>query len=96
MNTLLIFLKVGSLGRLLNPNLNQYLKSNYTWAKLSEDVWIIKTTATAIRVRDDIMRILSASVNNSADQVVVIEITKSNWGSFNLPAEIATWMKSNI
>jgi len=97
MNTLLVFMKVGPLLQILNQRLIQYLQGTGTWAKLSDDVWLIKTTSSAVGVRDDLRGILSGSVGGGvADQVLVVDISKSNWASFNLPPEIANWLKTNI
>lgn len=97
MNTLLIFLKVGPLVQILNQSINQYLRGTGTWAKLSEEIWLIRTTASAIRVRDDLRGILIRNVGSGiTDQVVVFDISKSEWASLNLPSEILNWIKANI
>lgn len=97
MNTLLIFLKVSPLSLMLNQRIIPYLKGSGTWAKVSDHLWLIKTTANSVRVRDDLRSILSVDIGGGAtDEVIVFDITKSDWASLNLSPELVKWIKNNI
>jgi hypothetical protein len=49
---------------LLDSNSNEYnelfehIKSYGTWARINESLWAIKTYKTAVKIRDEIMRIV--------------------------------------
>lgn len=97
MNTLLIFFKIDSLSLMLNQRIIPYLKSSGTWAKVSDNIWLIKTTSDSIRVRDDLRSIISTNIGGGIrDQVIVFDISKSLWASLNLSPELVTWMQTNI
>ncbi len=96
MNTLLIIYEVGQLTQLLNQRLIQYLQGTGMWARISTNIWLIKTTTNAVQARDDLRSILSSGMHAGTDKFVVINVTKSDWASFNLPPEVSDWMKFNI
>ncbi|ABD27153.1 hypothetical protein Saro_2717 [Novosphingobium aromaticivorans DSM 12444] len=54
-----------------------YIKANYTWCKGAESVWLLETTATTTKVRDDVKALVDDN-----DIVFVVQITR-NWASLN-------------
>lgn len=69
----------------------QYIKSYPSWAKPLQSVWLVKTTKTVAQVRDEIKTKV-----DSNDKVLVIDVTKTGWGSFNLSKDVTDWMKNNL
>lgn len=69
----------------------QYIKSYPMWAKPLQSVWMIKTTKTSAQVRDEIQTKI-----DSNDKVLVMDVTKTGWATFNISKEVADWMKNNI
>lgn len=92
MNTFLISYDLGSSETYDDYKmLIQYIKSYSTWAKPLQSVWLVKTTKTASQVRDEIKTKI-----DSNDKVLVVDITKTGWASFNISKDVAEWMKNNI
>lgn len=56
---------------------HDYLKNNYTWCKGLESVWLLDTTATPAKVRDDLQGLVDGN-----DKLFVVRL-QNNWGSFN-------------
>ena len=69
----------------------QYIKSYPTWAKSLQSVWLIKTNKTISQVRDEIKDRIDAN-----DKVLVIDVTKTGWATFNVSKEVTNWMKNNL
>lgn len=69
----------------------QYIKSYLTWAKPLQSVWLIKTNKAVSQVRDEIRDRIDAN-----DKVLVIDITKTGWATFNVSKEVTDWMKNNL
>lgn len=61
------------------------------WARLSDNVWIIKTYSSAVDIRDQIRRIVPAETH-----VFVLDVNKSMWATSNFDSEIVSWIKSNL
>lgn len=71
--------------------LREHIKTYPNWAKPLQSVWLIKTNRSVSEVRDAIKNLI-----DSNDKVLVIEVAKSNWASYNLSKEVADWMKENL
>ncbi|MBP8591051.1 hypothetical protein KBI33_01105 [Candidatus Shapirobacteria bacterium] len=71
--------------------LSQYLKSYPYWAKPLQSVWLVKTTKTVSEVRDEIKSKIDAN-----DKVLVIDVTRTGWATFNVSKEVTDWMKNNL
>ncbi len=71
-------------------NLIQYLKNFGYWARPLPGVWLIKSGLYSGEIRDEILRKIRGE-----DKVLVIE-ANNNWGSYNLDAAVAEWMKKNL
>ncbi|RIV77079.1 hypothetical protein D2V04_13295 [Pelagerythrobacter aerophilus] len=54
-----------------------HIKTNYTWCKGLESVWLLDTTKTAQTIRDELKALV-----DSNDKVFVTRL-QGNWGSFN-------------
>lgn len=71
--------------------LTEYLKSHQSWAKPLKSSFFVKTTLTAGQLRDGARQHM-----DSNDTVVVVNVTSANWATWNVPADVATWMQTNI
>ena len=71
--------------------LTQYIKSYSTWAKPLQSVWLIKTEKTLAQVRDEIRTKV-----DSNDKILVVDVTKNGWATFNISKEVTDWMKNNL
>lgn len=69
----------------------EYLKSHESWAKPLKSSFFVKTSLTAGQLRDGIKQYI-----DSNDSVVVVTVTGQGWGSYNIPADVAEWMKKNL
>jgi hypothetical protein len=59
------------------------------WARLNNYLWAIKTeTDNVFQIRDTLMALMA-----NPDRLFVVDITKSDWGSYNIPQEVANWLK---
>lgn len=66
------------------------IKTAASWAKPLQSVWLIKSPLGAMEILNKLRSEVDAN-----DKVIVIEVT-NDWASFNLPKEIADWMRANI
>lgn len=91
MNTLLIIYKPGVLQTMADPNkVGNYLKSHNGWAKINDNTWMINSRQTASSIRDDLKSFLGDG------NVVIFDVTKTGWATYNVTSELANWMKNNI
>lgn len=76
---------------LINPGQNYddliaAIKAYGTWAKISRSCWAIKTSQTAVEIRDTLKNHL-----DSNDILFVCDF--DNWASYNLSKEVTDWLK---
>ena len=71
--------------------LSMQLKQYLNWAKLFGRAWIIKTTRSSKRVRDELIEAIDGK-----GQIVVINITDSAWATYRINEDMLDWMKENI
>lgn len=70
--------------------LYEAIKSYSSFAHILESVWIIKSTDSAVNIRDNLK-----SYIDSDDKLFVAKLDgESAW--INLPTKISNWMKQNI
>lgn len=67
------------------------LKSYPNWAKVFSRVWIIRTSHSSKRVRDELVDAIEGK-----GKIVVINITDSAWATYRINDEMLEWMKANI
>lgn len=67
------------------------LKRYPNWAKLFARVWIIRTSRSSKRVRDELIEAIDGK-----GQIVVINITDSAWATYRIDEDMLDWMKENI
>ncbi len=67
------------------------LKRYPNWAKLFARVWIIRTSRSSKRIRDELSDVIEGK-----GKIVVINITDSAWATYKIPDNILDWMKENI
>ena len=62
------------------------------WARIMENVWIVKSKSKLTDVRDGI----SSLINKYGGSVFVVKINNSAWGPYSVSKEVTDWMKENI
>ena len=67
------------------------LKDFPKWAKLFARVWIIRTSRSSKRVRDELSDVIEGK-----GKIVVINITDSAWATYGINDRMIDWMKENI
>lgn len=67
------------------------LKSYTAWANPHVSVWLVKTDKSVEQVRNE----LYVRMYNK-DKLLVLDVTRSGWGSFNLSDVVNNWIKNNI
>jgi len=67
------------------------LKSYPNWAKLFARAWIIRTSHSSRRVRDELVEAIKGR-----GQVFVINITDSAWATYGIDEKLLDWMKDYI
>lgn len=89
MNTILISYDLRAPGKDY-PKLKSHLESYGNWAKPLESVWLIRTTLTAVQVRD-------AAKNNvdQNDKIFTVDITSKESAWNNLSNDVSQWIQSN-
>lgn len=67
------------------------IKTFGNWVHIKNRVWCISTNLTsAIEVRDCFQNVI-----NNPEQLMVIDITYSNWAAINIPMDAVCWLKEN-
>lgn len=72
-------------------NISSKLKNYSNWAKLFARTWIIRTSDSSKRVRDEL-----ADVIEGKGKIVVINITDSAWATYRINDTMIYWMKNNV
>ncbi len=72
-------------------SLSRCLKRYPNWAKLFARAWIIKTSKSSKRVRDELVQAI-----DEKGQIVVINITDSAWATYRIGEDMLEWMKDNV
>ncbi len=67
------------------------LKRFPNWAKLFGRAWIIKTSHSSRRVRNELVE----AIENKG-KVVVVNITDSAWATYGIDEDLLKWMKDNV
>lgn len=71
--------------------LHTHIKSYGNWAKPLESFWLIKSSATAVQIKNAIRAHVDAN-----DKVIVINVTGREAAWVNLPDDVSTWIKSTL
>lgn len=69
----------------------EYLKSHQSWATPLKSSFFVKASLTTSQLVDGIHRRIDGN-----DVVVVVEVTSQTWASYNVPKDVADWMKTNL
>lgn len=72
-------------------DISSRLKRYPNWAKLFARVWIIRTSHSSKRVRDELVDTIEGR-----GRIVVINITDSAWATYRISDDMLGWMKENI
>ena len=69
-----------------------YIKSNFaSWAKPHKSLWIVKSTQPIQAIRDNLRQKVDAN-----DKILILDVSKDNWASYNLSSDVAEWMQNNL
>lgn len=68
------------------------IKENRQWARVSDNVWCVRgeDNTTTAEIRDNLNARFPIY---ESERLMVINISKSAWASYNLPREVADWLK---
>ncbi len=69
----------------------EYLKSHDGWAKPLKSSFFVKTSLTAIQLRDEIKKHIDAN-----DDVVVVGVGGKGWATHGLSDNLNKWLKDNL
>ena len=68
------------------------IKEDRQWARITDNVWCVKENE--ITKTADMRENLNSKLQiQSSEKLMVLNITKSAWASYNLPKEVADWLK---
>lgn len=67
------------------------LKSVGTWWHGLDSTWMVKVALTAPQLRDQLMEHIDRN-----DDLLVVEVTGANWGSYGFTTELSEWLKVNV
>lgn len=90
MNTFLIIFDPDLIGQLSGDSVENTIKSLGGWAKLSNNVWLVKSYSNAPAIRDSLKIIAPSS------KITVFDVTNSGWATSNIIPEVVNWLKINI
>lgn len=65
-----------------------YLKSTGNWCHALESFWLIRTTKSAVEVRDDLLALIDAN-----DQILCADVTNSAMAWHGLGAKKSEWIR---
>lgn len=80
---------------LMNPgkdysDLYERIKSYQAWAHVLESVWVVKSSSSAVQIRDNLMQVM-----DSNDKLFVAKLSgEAAW--YNLSESISKWLKENL
>lgn len=69
----------------------KHIKSYDLWATPLKSVWFVKTSKTVAQVRDDLNTQTDAN-----DGILVVDVTKANWGTVGVSEKVTDWMTNNL
>lgn len=67
---------------------SSYMKQFPRWAKVFDDIWIVRTTKSHIEVRDDLKQKFPGS------KILTMDVTQSAWATLNISDEVNKWLKN--
>jgi hypothetical protein len=87
MNTIMVDYDLISPGQKYEA-ISQYVKQ-HSWAKVLKSTWLIRTTKSASRVRDDVLGLIDAN-----DKLLVTNVTGDAMAWYGLPKDVSDWILS--
>ena len=67
------------------------IKLYSNWIKVMNRIWMIKTSKRSSTIRDELRDIIEGR-----GEILVIDITSSGWGTYNVSKKVTKWMKENM
>ncbi len=68
-----------------------YLKTASSWARPSNNAWLIKTDSSSVQIRDGLSNLIGVY-----DKVIVISISGNDWATLRADEAIVNWLKNNL
>lgn len=90
MNTFFVTYSLDDYGETYNK-IQSRLKRYPNWAKLFARTWIIKTSRSSRRVRDELSEVIDGK-----GHIVVVNITDASWATYKVDESVLDWMKENV
>lgn len=73
------------------PSLIKFIKTHTKWVMLLDDVWMVKSLDSTSDIRNELKL-----KTDSQDRILVFNVTKTGWASFNVPSSTTSWLKENL
>lgn len=89
MNTIIISYRLDS--EAPYQELRNRIKKYPNWARLFQDVWIIKTRTNVRDIRDDLEDAI-----HGMGEIFVANITGSAWATYRIDKDLTNWLHENI
>jgi hypothetical protein len=71
--------------------LSTYLKSFNGYSHALESLWLVRTTKSAVTVRDEIKQYVDAN-----DKVLVLDVTNDAWATLHLSKSTNEWLQGHM
>lgn len=89
MRTFLITFQIEDSERV--TSLITHIKKMGTWARITKTTWCVKVEH---KITSEIRDALTSRIGlQNEDRLMIVNITDSAWASYNLPKEVAGWLK---
>lgn len=90
MSIFLVILQISDSNR--QSQMVSFIKENRPWARITQNVWCIREEDG--KKTADIRDALNSKLPlQSSERLMVMNISQSTWASYNLPKEVADWLK---
>lgn len=73
--------------------LDAVLRRSSLWAKINSNTWIVKSPLLIGVFRDMIRSTFPANV---VAKLLVLDVTKDAWASYNFNLEVNDWLRNNL
>lgn len=93
MNTFLITYDLAGRESLQDyQKLHDHIKTSYSnWARPAQSVWLINTNEKVAQTRDNLRQLVDEN-----DKILVIDVTRSSWATYNISKVVIDWMENNL
>lgn len=67
------------------------IKAHDSWAHPVESNWFVKTSLSAVQLRDMLAKHMDRN-----DKLVVVEVSRSNWATTGMAQDVGRWMSNQM